>query len=97
MVSKGRSTNRVGLAIFHTVALKFDVDPICLFELGVNLERFLRAVELIAVDLLDHVSVPDTDLGVERIRADREQLETLRLTVLEGGNDSRLHRDVVEI
>ena len=68
-------------------ALQVHGDGLGVFELGVDLERLVRAVDLVAVDLLHHVTVLNADLGVQAVGTDGEQLEAVRLAVLEAGHD----------
>src|SRR5690606_33606861 len=79
-----------GLGLDLAPPLQLDLDAAGLPELGVELERLLRAVDRVSVDLADHVSVLEADLLVERAGTNGEDLESVRFPVLEGGDDARL-------
>src|SRR5690606_14196477 len=86
-----------GCSVNFAPSLQLHLDAGGLAELAVDLEGLLGAVDRVAVDLSDHVPVLEAELLVERSGADRENLESVRLPVLEGGDDASLGRQRAQV
>src|SRR5256885_10764621 len=91
------SLDRVGFAERLAATFELDLDAVRVAELGIDLERLVRAVHFIPVDAPDDVAVLYADLRVERVGDDAEQLEAVRHAVLERGHDARLRGELGKI
>src|SRR5882762_149299 len=92
-----RSFDGVRIAQGLAATLDLDLDAARIAQLLVDLQRFVRAVHLVPIDAPDHVAVLDSDLRVQRVGHDGEELESIGDAVLERGLDARLGREIGEV